>query len=395
MQKELDMPNGAAEENDKRTYPLGTIYFYLTEGCNLRCRHCWIEPKFQGGRKEYPALDVHLFRSILSQGKPLGLSSVKLTGGEPLLHPQIDEIIDIVGEEKLRLTIETNGVLCSADLARRIAACGDPFVSVSLDGADAQTHEWVRGVKGSFDDAIRGVRNLVAAGIRPQVIMSIMRRNREQMEALVRLAETIGASSVKFNIVQPTARGEKMHEAGETLTIEELVALGGWVDNTLSKRSKIPLFYSHPLAFRSLGRVLGSSGSCGLCSILGIIGVLSDGTYALCGIGTTVPELVFGHAAKDSLSDVWHNAPVLKELRDGLPHRFEGVCGECIMKRICLGNCVASNYALKKSLWTGFWYCEEAHARGLFPVSRIKSGLRKRMGVTAEDGLVSRMAVMG
>jgi SynChlorMet cassette radical SAM/SPASM protein ScmF len=383
------MPSGKLNTSPERTYPLGCIYFYLTEGCNLRCRHCWIEPKFQGGGKKYPALDVNLFRSILSQGKSLGLSSVKLTGGEPLLHPQIDEIIDIVGEEQLRLTIETNGVLCSADLARRIAACGNPFVSVSLDGADAQTHEWVRGVEGSFDDAIRGVRNLVAAGIRPQVIMSIMRRNVDQMETLVRLAESIGASSVKFNLVQPTARGEKMHEAGETLTIEELVKLGGWVENTLSKNVKISLFYSHPLAFRPMGKIFGDRGSCGICAVLNIIGVLSDGTYALCGIGTTVPELVFGHAAKDALSDIWKNAPVLTELREGLPHRFEGICGTCVMKGFCLGSCVAQNYYRDRNLWAGYWYCEEAHARGLFPVSRIKSGLPKRAGEIAGDRLAA------
>ena len=242
MQKEADMPNSPGEKCGMHAHPLGTIYFYLTEGCNLCCRHCWIEPKSQGKKKQYPGLDVELFRSILSQGKPLGLFSVKLTGGEPLLHPQIGEIIEIVREEKLTLNIETNGVLCTPDLARRIAACGNRFVAVSLDGADAQTHEWVRGVEGSFDGALRGIGNLVEAGIRPQVIMSIMRRNVDQMEALVRLAERLGAGSVKFNLVQPTARGEKMHEAGETLSINTLVALGDWVENTLSRSSKISLF---------------------------------------------------------------------------------------------------------------------------------------------------------
>jgi len=388
------VPNGTSERPRERTYQLGAIYFYLTEGCNLRCRHCWIEPKFQGGGKKYPALDVHLFRSILSQAKPLGLECVKLTGGEPLLHPQIAEIVDIVREEKLRLTVETNGVLCTADLARRIAACGQPFVAVSLDGADAQTHEWVRGVEGSFEATLQGIRNLVDAGIRPQVIMSIMRRNVGQMEALVRLAESIGAASVKFNFVQPTARGEKMHEAGETLPIEELVELGRWVENTLSKQVVIPLYSSHPMAFRSMGNIFGDKGSCGLCNIFGIIGVLSDGTYALCGIGTTVPELVFGHAAKDALSDVWLNSPVLKELREGLPGRLEGICADCIMKGMCLGSCVAQNYYRDGRLWAGYWFCEEARAKGLFPESRIKSGLRERAAAGVGGTAVAGMAAV-
>ena len=95
-------------------------------------------------------------------------------------------------------------------------------MSVSLDGSDAETHEWVRGVEGSFKAAQNGVRNLVVAGLKPQIIMSIMRQNRDQMESVVRLAESLGAGSVKFNLIQPTARGEKMHDAGETMTIDEL-----------------------------------------------------------------------------------------------------------------------------------------------------------------------------
>jgi len=221
------------DKTENRTYPLNQIYFYLTEGCNLRCRHCWIAPKYQSEGNSYPALDLDLFKSIIEQGKSLGLTGVKLTGGEPLLHPHINEILEYIHTEDLRMTLETNGVLCKPEVAERMAACKDPFVSVSLDGADAETHEWVRGVPGCFDEAMEGIRNLVEARIRPQVIMTIMRHNKNQMEPVVRLAESLGAGSVKFNIVQPTARGEKMHESGEALDIEELVDLGRWVETTL------------------------------------------------------------------------------------------------------------------------------------------------------------------
>ncbi len=194
--------------------------------------------------------------------------------------------------------METNGVLCTPALARDLVRSGMFHVSVSLDGADADTHEWVRGVKGCFDAALQGIRNLVAAGIRPQVIMSLMRRNVGQIEALVRLAESLGASSVKFNIVQPTARGVKMHEAGETLSIREIVRLGEWVENELSAGNKTypvllpPGGVSPPredvwqggVRLRHLRRPQDP-------------GRPGNGSYALCGIGETVPELIFGHAA--------------------------------------------------------------------------------------------------
>jgi SynChlorMet cassette radical SAM/SPASM protein ScmF len=361
------------EENENRKYSLNQIYFYLTEGCNLRCRHCWIVPKHQTEDRTYPSLDPDLFRSIIQQAKPLGLTGVKLTGGEPLLHPRIHEILEFLHTQKLRLIVETNGILCTQDLADKMASCEDAFVSVSLDGVDAETHEWVRGVPGSFEAALEGTRNLVKAGLRPQLIMTVMRRNKDQMEAMVRLAEDIGAGSVKFNIVQPTARGEKMHDAGETLTIEELVDLGQWVENTLSVSTRLRLYYDHPLAFRSLGKMFGDDGhGCDVCGIQGILGVLADGSYALCGIGEMVSDLVFGTPATDRLEDVWNNTPILMELREGLPERFEGICSDCLMKGICLGSCMAQNYYSSRNIWAPFWYCEEAYRLGLFPETRVR-----------------------
>jgi len=253
-----------------------------------------------------------------------------------------------------------------------MAGCKDAFVSVSLDGAEAETHEWVRGVGGCFNEAIDGLRNIVSAGLRPQVIMTIMRHNKDQMEPIVRLAESLGAGSVKFNIVQPTARGEKLHESGETLSVEKLVELGKWVENTLSISTNLNVYYSHPMAFRPLGKMFGENGDgCGVCGILRILGVLADGSYALCGIGETVPDLLFGHSAEDLLADIWSNTQVLSQLREGLPRRLEGICGDCLMKGVCLGSCVAQNYFSSKSIWAPFWFCAEAQKLDLFPEARM------------------------
>ena len=74
---------------DDRLNPLNQLYFYLTEGCNLACRHCWLAPKLDAAGDRYPTLPVELFETAIREAKPLGLSAVKLTGGEPLLHPRI------------------------------------------------------------------------------------------------------------------------------------------------------------------------------------------------------------------------------------------------------------------------------------------------------------------
>lgn len=353
-------------------HPLRTIYFYLTAGCNLRCRHCWLTPKHEAGEPQYPYLDPVLFAEIIEQGLELGLQRIKLTGGEPLLHPQVAELIALAHRHGLRLTMETNGVLCSPGIAAAIAACREPFVAVSLDGTEAATHEWVRGVAGSFEGALAGVRRLAAAGLRPQLIMAVMRHNRGQMAALVRLAEDLGAGSVKFNVVMPTGRGEGMHARDETLSIGELVEVGRWVEEELAPASRIKVFFDHPAAFRPLGRSFGERGDgCGACGIKSVLGVLADGSYALCGIGQTLPEMVFGQAGRDPLRVVWEEHPVLREIRPGLPGRLKGICADCLMNRVCLGGCLAQNYYRTGDLWAPFWYCEQAAAAGLFPETRL------------------------
>jgi SynChlorMet cassette radical SAM/SPASM protein ScmF len=346
---------------------------YLTEGCNMKCRHCWLAPKFETPEHQHGHLDFDLLRSTVWQAKPLGLTRVKLTGGEPLLHPRIGEILDFIKGEDLSLTVETNGVLCSPELATQLAAAKRPSISVSLDGADAATHEWVRGIAGSFAASTRGVANLASAGLKPQIIMSVMRHNRNQMEALVAMAEDLGAGSVKFNIVMPTERGEAMHDNGETLGISELVETGQWVQQELAPKTKLRVIFHQPPVFSPLGSLFGAQGSgCGSCGIKGIIGLLADGSYALCGIGTSVPEMVFGLAGRDKLADVWHDNSVIKAIRHDMPRKLKGICGQCLMQGVCLGSCIAQNYYRHRDLWAPFWYCEEAHKANLFPASRLR-----------------------
>ena len=358
------------ETGQGATPAINLLYFYLTEGCNLACRHCWMGPRFDASGNHYPTLPVELFETAIREARPLGLSGVKLTGGEPLLHPHFMRLLEIVRREELGLTIETNGLLCTPETAAEIAKSPRRSISVSIDGADAETHEWVRGVPGSFKAALQAVNNLVAAGIQPQVIFTLMRRNAGQADAIMHMAEELGAASVKFNIVQPTARGEKMHEDKETLNVAELIELGRHVERDLAPGTNLRVFFDYPQAFRALKRIASGDG-CGVCGILGIMGVIASGHYALCGIGEQVPDMVFGEVGKDKLEVVWRENTILKALREGLPGRLEGVCSRCLMKGRCLGACVAQNYYSTGSLWAPFWLCKQAEEAGLFPASRL------------------------
>lgn len=349
---------------------LRTLYVYLTSGCNCACQHCWFVPEVVGSSASgSDMLNPAILRRAIEEAIPLGLDSLKWTGGEPTLHPQFPQFLSLQEEFELGGLIETNGMLLSAALVKKIVAAGVTNVSVSLDGANATTHDSIRGVEGGFDRTLAGIRELVSAGLNPELILTLQRENVAQLDAFFALAEELGAGSVELNILQPVLRGATLKDSGGTLSISELLEINRNVDEIFPEQFAVPINLDIPMAFRPLSKMMnGQSG--GACSILNILGVLPRGDYALCGVGQHIPELAMGSVMETSLKEIWEGHPVLGGIREGLPERLQGICAECLMRSACLGCCVAANYHQSSDLLAPYWFCQQAEEAGLFPGSR-------------------------
>lgn len=361
------------KNDEQQLPPLREIYFYVTHGCNLKCRHCWVAAKFTVDASANTNINPDVFKCVISEAKPLGLAGVKFTGGEPLLLPSLPWMINLARSYHLKVTIETNGMLITPDFINRAKVAPDLSFAISLDGATSDVHDKIRGVRGAFAATVKGIQRLVKVGVYPQLIMTLMRSNVKQLDDFVSLAENIGASSVGINILQPIERGERLYKQNMALPIEELVSIGQYVENELLSKARIPIYYGHPPAFRPLHNLFDSeNGGLSSCGIKTTIGVLPDSTYALCGIGINKPEFVLGKVCEDALENVWSTNALLHEIRTGLPERLGGVCKLCTMKNVCLGKCVVQNIIQgKDNLWQSFWYCQKAYDNGLFPKSRL------------------------
>jgi SynChlorMet cassette radical SAM/SPASM protein ScmF len=349
---------------------LGSIYMYTSGACNLNCSHCWINPEYQKeGTTSSLHLDPALIKKALTQGKPLGLSSVKLTGGEPLLNPRIKEIIELISSEGMSIIIETNGTLVDKAMAKFLKETEKfQFISVSLDGADAEIHEELRRVEGSFDKAVQGIKNLVEVGIKPQMICTLHRNNVAQIKDVVELAKDLGCGSVKFNHVQHVGRGTEFDE-NLALSVPEIIKLNERLEEEVITSAGILVMLDIPFAFQKPARFLRSRP--GKCNIHNILGLLANGDLALCGIGTSVDDLLYGNLKTDDLEDIWKNSPKLAELRRLIPDELEGICSKCVHKRFCKGTCVAGNYNASGKLNAPYSFCSTAEKLGLFPESRM------------------------
>jgi SynChlorMet cassette radical SAM/SPASM protein ScmF len=369
--------DGRRTTDDGRVPPLRAFYLYLSNGCNLHCRHCWITPKLVNGEPSPgDMIDFEALHKAVVEAKSLGLRSAKLTGGEPMLHPRFVAIADMLTTEGLTMDLETNGTLITEEAARHLKEKTKlSFISVSLDGPDAASHDAFRRKAGAFDAALRGLDHLVNAGYRNcQVIMSVHLGNLHQIEAVVSLAAKHGAASVKLNPVTRTGRGAAMHERGEALAFADYFALADRLTTELRPNAPINIVLNLPPGLAALGDLVRTQGRTGDCGVLGVLGILGTGEIALCGIGQTYPELVYGRLGETSIRDIWLSHPTILALRRDLknPDALPGICARCVFARSCRTGCVADNYVHTGRLVAPNWLCAEADRQGSFPSVRAQ-----------------------
>ncbi|MBL7196646.1 MAG: radical SAM protein [Candidatus Omnitrophica bacterium] len=368
-------------------YTLGTVYLYF-KYCNLKCRHCWINPPYSNERTvKQDEVSLQEIISALGECRELGMRSVKISGGEPFTRGDIFELLKYLKENKIRTTMETNGTLIRQKEAKALKDAGVWHVAVSIDGPTAEIHESLRGVEGSFRDTLEGVKYLKKEGINIQIITCLWRGNKEHIKSTIVLAKMLGANSVKINPINSISRADKMDENNETLTVKETIELYRQLKQDLKKEPSIDTMFDIPPAFYPIVNMrLERLSTCGIFNILGILG---DGRISICGIGSSVETLVLGKIGKDSIRDIWQNHPVLKEIRESVPEKLEGICGQCILKNYCLGKCRAEAYYTKGSLLAPISFCQQAYEQGLFPVSRLQGEVKQEKYIARNRCVIS------
>lgn len=179
------------------------IGFHVTDRCQLDCQHCLRDPA------EKPKdLPLFVVQKVLAEARQIYRTvQVALTGGEPLLHPELEGILDAIVANDLRFHLVTNGKRFTRllDLLRHAPERRARLTAVnfSLDGADEAVHDAIRG-KGSFRDVMLGATLATAHGIPFVLQMVINAKNAHQIEAMGLLASQLGAARVSFSMLQAT-----------------------------------------------------------------------------------------------------------------------------------------------------------------------------------------------
>jgi len=186
------------------------IFWEVTKGCNLRCVHCRATATELASPTDLPtpkAIDI--IKQISEFANPI----LVLSGGEPLYRPDIFQLATYATERGIRVALATNGTLVTKEIAKKIVNSGVKRVSISLDGANAETHDSFRGIPGAFEAAIYGFRNLKELGMPVQINMTIAKHNAVELPKVLELVRNLGADALHTFLLVPVGCGVDIAES--------------------------------------------------------------------------------------------------------------------------------------------------------------------------------------
>jgi radical SAM protein with 4Fe4S-binding SPASM domain len=345
------------------------IFWETTAGCNLRCIHCRrIDVADQLVPDDLTTAEaMDLIDQIVAFANPI----LVLSGGEPLFRPDIFDIARHAADRGLRVALATNATLINRQVAQKIVEAGVRRVSISLDGADAETHDAFRALPGSFERAIAGFQHLKAVGMSLQINTTVARHNLAQMPQMMDLALRLGADALHIFLLVPVGCGVEIAD-DQMISPQEYEEVLNWLWEEDQKgllqlkATCAPHYYrlvrqrnaqqraGRPSPLRSQGdghpgghppaRAHGPGGEFhahtkGCLAGSGVCFVSHKGQVFPCGY---LP-IEAGDIRRQPFREIWESAHVFQVLRD--PDQLRGKCGLCEFKRVC-GGCRARAFGM-------------------------------------------------
>jgi len=199
---------------DKKHLP-HLIAWEVTRSCMLACKHCRAAARPEPYSGELSTEECFaLLDNIASFSKPI----IILTGGEPMLRQDIYDIAAHATSLDLPVVMAPCGMLVDDESVTKMKAAGIRCISISLDGATAQSHDDFRGVPGAFDGAIKGIEAAKRGGLDFQINTTVTRHNRAELDAIMKLTTGLGATIFNpFSADHPPEGRRARHPAGQGL----------------------------------------------------------------------------------------------------------------------------------------------------------------------------------
>ena len=324
------------------------VVWNMTRACNLRCRHCYAEAGAEPDPAELSTAAAEKFIDDLAE---FAVPVLLLSGGEPLVRPDLFHLAGYASARGIRPVISTNGTLISESVAARIKESGVQYVGISLDGIGAANDRF-RGVPGAFETAVAGIHNCLTVGQKVGLRFTISRANYQDLDAVFDFIAAEGIGRACFYHLVYTGRGRSLREDDLTAA-ETRGVLDRIIARTLDfQRRGVPaeiltvdnhadgVYIYHwakkhrPERAEPIYQLLRRNG--GNRSGIAIAGVDWEGKVHP---DQFLRQLCLGNVKERSFGRIWTDEDnrLLAELRNRQP-LLQGRCGRCRWLELCNGN---------------------------------------------------------
>jgi heme b synthase len=333
------------------------IAWEITRSCNLSCAHCRASAEFGHYEGE---LSLDEIKATIDDIVTISNPIIILTGGEPLMRPDIWEIVDYAQAKGAMPVIGTNATLITDDIAQKMADHKIPRISVSVDFPTAEDHDKFRGQPGCFDATLRGIKIAQAHGIGVQINTTVTTLNGDKVEDMLKLATDLDVDAFHIFMLVPTGRGADL--LAQELPPEEYERVLEWAYEAQKTSALHFKPTDAPHYYRIIRQKAKAEGKQVTREEYGLDAMTRGclGGITFCFIshtGDVQPcgyfDMQLGNVKEQPFSEIWTNSKVFNELRDY--SLLKGKCGACEYKAVC-GGCRARALSV-----TGDYLAEEPY----------------------------------
>ena len=306
------------------------VSWMTTNQCNLTCKHCYQD----AGNQKEAELTTEEGKKLIDEIARAGFKIMIFSGGEPLMRPDIYELVAYAASKGLRPVFGTNGMLITKEVAQKLKDAGAMAMGISLDSLDEAKHNEFRGHPEAFARTVQGMKNCTEVGLPFQIHTTIMDWNKHEILDIIDFAVEIGAMAEYIFFLIPVGRGVYIEEtAVEVMEYENLLR------SIMEKQKEVPIAIKPTCApqFTRVAKQVGVEIDPRFTR-----GCLAGLTYCVISPTGKVRPCAYmveeaGDVHEQPFDEIWKNADVFQTLRT---QAYKGACGKCGYKTIC-GGCRA------------------------------------------------------